>query len=78
MKKMLSLFLGSVLLVSAALPAALAADTADAKLTQITQSVKSTLDLDTEAYSSFHGDYEEQELAPVWNLYWREIRAPYR
>ena len=49
MKKMLSLFLGAVLLVSAALPAALAADTADAKLTQITQSVKSTLDLDTEA-----------------------------
>ena len=70
MKKMLSLFLGAVLLVSAALPAALAADTADAKLTQITQSVKSALDLDTEAYSSFHGDYEEQELAPVWNLYW--------
>lgn len=70
MKKMLSLFLGAVLLVSAALPAALAADTADAKLTQITQSVKSNLDLDTEAYSSFRGDYEEQELAPVWNLYW--------
>lgn len=54
MKKMLSLFLGAVLLVSAALPAALAADTADAKLTQITQSVKSTLDLDTEAYSSYY------------------------
>lgn len=70
MKKMLSLFLGALLLVSAALPAATAADTADAKLAQITQTVKTTLGLDTEGYSYFQGDYEEQELAPVWNLYW--------
>lgn len=70
MKKLLSLFLGSILLISAALPSALAEDTADAKLTQITQTVKKTLDLDTEDYAYFQGDYEEQELAPVWNLYW--------
>lgn len=70
MKKIVSLFLGAVLLISAALPAAAAADTADAKLTRITQTVKTTLALDTEAYSYFQGDYEEQELAPVWNLYW--------
>ena len=70
MKKMLSLFLGALLLVSAALPAATAADPPDAKLAQITQTVKATLGLDTEGYSYFQGDYEEQELAPVWNLYW--------
>lgn len=70
MKKLLSLFLGSILLISAALPPALAEDTADAKLTQITQTVKKTLDLETEDYAHFQGDYEEQELAPVWNLYW--------
>ena len=57
MKKIVSLFLGAVLLISAALPTAAAADTADAKLTRITQTVKTTLALDTEAYSYFQGDY---------------------
>ena len=70
MKKMLSLLLSVLLLTGATLPAAAAEDTADAKLTQITQSVKATLALDTEDYSHFQGDYEEQELAPLWNLYW--------
>ena len=71
MKKLLSLFLGAALLMSAVLPAALAAeDAADAKLTQVTQTVKDALELNTEDYSYFQGNYEESELTPLWDLYW--------
>lgn len=70
MKKLLSLLLSVMLLTGAALPAAAAEATADAKLTEITQSVKTTLALDTEDYSHFQGNYNEQELTPMWDLYW--------
>ena len=70
MKKLLSLLLSVMLLTGAALPAAAAEATADAKLTEITQSVKATLALDTEDYSHFQGNYSEQELTPMWDLYW--------
>lgn len=70
MKKLFSLLLTAALLAGIALPHAAAADSADAELEQITQSVKTTLDLDTEGYSYFQGNYEEGELVPLWNLYW--------
>lgn len=70
MKKLLSLLLSVLLLTGAALPASAAEDTTDAKLTQITQSVKNTLALDTEDYSYFQGNYSEQELTALWDLYW--------
>lgn len=70
MKKLLSLLLSVMLLTGAALPAAAAEATADAKLTEITQSVKTTLALDTKDYSHFQGNYNEQELTPMWDLYW--------
>ena len=70
MKKLLSLLLSVLLLTGAALPAAAAEEDADAKLTAITQSVKSALALDTEDYSYFQGDYDQQELTALWDLYW--------
>ena len=70
MKKLLSLLLTAILFAGAALPPAAAAGNSDAELERITQSVKSTLGLDTERYSSFQGNYEEGELVPSWNLYW--------
>lgn len=69
MKKLLVLLLALLLSISAAIPAA-AESGSDAELERITQSVKTTLDLDTQEYSHFQGDYEEGELVPVWNLYW--------
>ena len=70
MKKLLSLLLSVLLLTGAALPAAAAEEDADAKLTAITQSVKTALALDTEDYSYFQGDYDQQELTALWDLYW--------
>ena len=70
MKKLLSLLLSVLLLTGAALPAAAAEEDADVKLTAITQSVKSALALDTEDYSYFQGDYDQQELTALWDLYW--------
>ena len=58
-----------MLSISAAIPAA-AESGSDAELERITQSVKTTLDLDTQEYSHFQGNYEEGELVPVRNLYW--------
>lgn len=70
MKKLLSLLLCAALLTGAALPALAAEDSADAQLARVTQAVKSTLDLDTECYTSFHGERQEQTLATLWSLYW--------
>ena len=71
MKKLLSLLLSVLLLTGAALPAAAAEEAdADAKLAEITQSVKDTLSLDTDGYSYFEGNYSDQELASLWDLYW--------
>ena len=66
MKKLLSLLLSVLLLTGAALPAAAAEEAdADAKLAEITQSVKDTLSLDTDGYSYFEGNYSDQELASI-------------
>ena len=70
MKKLLALLLSAALLCGTALPALADSETADARLTQVTQAVKSALDLDTTAYTDFHGDSTEDALAPVWYLTW--------
>lgn len=71
MKKALSLLLGLSLCCGLALPAAAAeSGTADARLAAVTEKVKSTLSLDTAAYSSFDGELEEGAAVPVWSLRW--------
>ena len=70
MKKLLALLLSAALLCGTALPALADSETADARLTQVTQAVKTALDLDTTAYTDFHGDSTEDALAPVWYLTW--------
>ena len=70
MKKLLALLLSAALLCSAALPALAEAESADARLTQVTQRVKETLDLDTTAYTEFYGDHTEDALTPLWYLTW--------
>ena len=70
MKKLLALLLSAALLCGTALPALADSETADARLTQVTQTVKTALDLDTDAYTDFHGDSAEDALAPVWYLTW--------
>ena len=70
MKKLLALLLSAALLCGTALPALADSETADARLTQVTQAVKTALDLDTAAYTDFHGDSTEDVLAPVWYLTW--------
>ena len=70
MKKLLSLLLCAALLCGGALPAVAAEETADARLTQVTQTVKTALELDTTAYASFQGECYEDILTPVWNLSW--------
>ena len=70
MKKLLALLLSAALLCSAALPALAEAESADARLTQVTQRVKETLDLDTTAYTEFYGDHIEDALTPLWYLTW--------
>lgn len=71
MKKLLSLLLSGVLALSLCTPA-LAASTSDtdARLTQVTQTVKTTLALDTSDYDQFHGNLTEDALSPQWNLNW--------
>lgn len=69
MKKALSLFLTAALLGTLCLPAA-AAEAADARLTAVTQTVKTTLGIDTGRYTDFYGDLSENELAPTWDLTW--------
>ena len=69
MKRVCTILLAAALAASLALPAA-AADSADQRLTRVTQAVKETLGLDTADYDQFSGDCYEQELAPVWTLRW--------
>ena len=70
MKKLLALLPSAPLLCSAALPALAEAESADARLTQVTQRVKETLDLGTTAYTEFYGDHIEDALTPLWYLTW--------
>lgn len=69
MKKLLCLALVMALLTGVTVPA-LAADTADARLTAVTLKVKETLGLDTDVFGAFYGNFYEDTLSPVWNLNW--------
>lgn len=69
MKKLLSLGVTLALLCSLLVPAAGAA-TADERLAAVTAQVKATLALDTESYTEFYGNLEDDLLAPVWYLNW--------
>ena len=55
MKKLLSLTLALAMLLGLTLPAAAAEETSDAALARVTQTVKETLELDTEDYEEFWG-----------------------
>ena len=71
MKRTAALILAAALAASLVLPAAAADEaTQDARLTQVTQAVKDTLDLDTSEYSSFYGECYDQTLVSQWSLYW--------
>ena len=71
MKRTAALVLAAALAASLVLPAAAADEsTQDARLAQVTQAVKDTLDLDTSEYSSFYGECYDQTLVSQWSLYW--------
>lgn len=70
MKKAVSLVLVLTMSLGLALPAAAAEETSDEALSQITQTVKETLDLDTDAYSEFQGEREEVASIGMWSLSW--------
>ncbi len=70
MNRLFSLLLAALLLAGLCVPALGAAESADERLARVTQSVKDTLGLDTEAYTDFYGDVSEQELGTVWSLRW--------
>lgn len=69
MKRLVSLLLCAVLLAGLTVTAG-AESGADDRLSQVTQAVKKTLNLDTEAYDDFQGDSYEDSLARMWSLRW--------
>lgn len=69
MKKLLSLGVTLALLCSLLVPAAAAA-AADERLAAVTTQVKTTLELDTENYTEFYGNLEDDLLSPTWYLDW--------
>ena len=69
MKRLVSLLLCAVLLAGLTVTAG-AESSADDRLSQVTQAVKKTLNLDTEAYDDFQGDSYEDSLARMWSLRW--------
>lgn len=71
MKKFFALLLSAALALSLCTPSFAAQETgADSRLTQITQSVKTTLSLDTSGYDTFYGNLSEDVIAPQWDLNW--------
>ena len=70
MKRFTSLLLSLLLLGSLGVPAFAASESADERLARVTETVKATLGLDTDAYTEFHGELSEQQLGVVWELYW--------
>ncbi len=69
MKRLLSLALSAAMLAALTIPTAAAAESADARLTRVTQAVKDALDLNTDGYDTFRGNRSE-ELVPMWDLNW--------
>ncbi len=70
MNRLIAFTLTALLLAGLCVPAMAAAESTDERLARVTQSVKNTLGLDTDAYADFHGDVSEQELGTVWTLSW--------
>lgn len=70
MKKLLSLMLALAMLLGLTLPAVAAEETSDAALARVTQTVKETLELDTEDYEEFWGSWYEDGLTGIWSLSW--------
>ena len=70
MKKVLSACLAVCMACSLAVPAAAAQQT-DERLAAVTAQVKQTLNLDTEAYTEFHGELDDNPLSPTWYLDWQ-------
>ena len=75
MHRIIAFMLSAVLAAGLCLPAMAAEESADARLARVTQAVKDTLDLDTEAYTDFYGDVYEQELGKTWTLRWSNVSA---
>ena len=73
-KRILSLVLAPILLLSMAVPGS-AADSGDsaARLAAVTEKVKTALALDTAQYKEFNGQLTEGELAPTWRLSWSGV-----
>lgn len=69
-KKILSLVFALSLVCSLAVPAFAQAEAADDRLADVTLKVKATLGLDTERYTEFYGNLDENILAPTWYLEW--------
>jgi len=70
LKRIVTAALAVSLGLSLASPA-LAAGTADARLTQVTQQVKATLDIGDE-YTEFYGEPNETMLGTEWSLNWKK------
>lgn len=68
-KRILSLFLAAAVMCSLAVPAFAQAE-ADERLADVTTRVKATLGLDTNSYTEFYGNLDENILAPTWYLEW--------
>ncbi len=68
MKKLLSLILALALACGLAVPAAAAGQ--DERLAAVTAQVKATLELDTEDYTEFYGNLDDDLLSPTWFLEW--------
>lgn len=73
-KRILSLVLAPILLLSMAVPGS-AAESGDsaARLAAVTEKVKAALALDTAQYKEFNGQLTEGELAPTWRLSWSGV-----
>lgn len=39
-------------------------------MSAVTTQVKTALDLNTDAYTTFYGDLEDDPLSPTWRLEW--------
>ena len=74
MKRWIAFALSAALLGSLSLPAMAEPEpeeeTADVRLARVTESVKNTLDLDTDEFTDFYGDVSQQELGTTWSLRW--------
>ncbi len=83
MKRWISLLLGLTLAVTGIVPALAASEevavteplsaaaTQDERLKNVTELVKGTLDLNTDAFTEFNGNLSEEELGVTWHLYWQ-------